>query len=202
MTPIRAAKRYISSYLLFFVMFICNNLMAQTDAVSGKQIFTSRCASCHSVAKQATGPALKDVDKRHTEEWIIKFVHSSQTVVKAGDTSATRLFAQFNNTIMPDHPDLSNADIKNIVAFIREESVKIASAPSTPPVPDNEKAYLGKSSLLHQAIYLDIDGNHQPLKFDSPLILILFAAAFAVLLWAMLLLVKVKDMTAKEDSED
>jgi cytochrome c2 len=88
----------------------------------GKTIFTSRCAACHSVNKTLTGPALAGVDQRRTIDWIINFVHSSQTVIKSGDKDAVALYEKFNHIPMPDHPDLKDDDIKNIVEYIKSEA--------------------------------------------------------------------------------
>src|SRR5947209_6841195 len=78
----------------------------------GKTIFASRCAACHNINKVVVGPALAGVDKRHNIDWIINFVHSSQTVIKSGDPAANALFNQFNHIQMPNHPDLSADNIK------------------------------------------------------------------------------------------
>jgi len=50
-------------------------------------------------------------------EWIIKFVTSSQTMIKDGDKDAVALFVEYNNIIMPD-PNLSEEQIKVILNFI------------------------------------------------------------------------------------
>jgi cytochrome c551/c552 len=102
----------------------------------GKSIFMSRCASCHNVNKVLTGPALAGVHERRSIDWIISFVNSSQTLVKAGDKDAVAMFEKFNRIPMPDHKDLSADNIKNIVEFIKAESKLTATnAPfATPPV--------------------------------------------------------------------
>jgi mono/diheme cytochrome c family protein len=92
------------------------------DPVKGKAIFMSRCASCHNVNKVLTGPALAGVDERHSIEWINQFVHSSQAMVKSGDKDAIAIFEKFNKIPMPDHADLSDGDIGDIVQFIKSES--------------------------------------------------------------------------------
>lgn len=69
-------------------------------AEAGRALFTNRCAACHNVNKTLTGPALAGVDGRHTIEWIINFVHSSQTVIKSGDKEAVTLFEKFNKITM------------------------------------------------------------------------------------------------------
>src|SRR5450432_416126 len=98
----------------------------------GKNIFTARCMACHKIDKDFAGPALANVDQRHTTDWIIKFVQSSQTVIKSGDTSAIALFSKFNGTIMPDHSDLTANNIKSIVEFIKNESTKVVSKDDAP----------------------------------------------------------------------
>ncbi len=98
---------------------------------NGRSIFLSRCASCHNVNKQLVGPALAGVDQRRSMEWIIRFVTSSQSVIKSGDTTAVALFQKFNKVPMPDHSDLAAEDIKSIVEFIKSET-KPATADQAP----------------------------------------------------------------------
>jgi cytochrome c551/c552 len=97
----------------------------------GKTIFLSRCAACHNVNKVLTGPALSGVYERRNIDWIINFVHSSQSMVKKGDSAAVALFEKFNRIVMPDHSDLTEADIKNVVEYIKVES-KPAGVTTTP----------------------------------------------------------------------
>lgn len=110
-------------------------ILVHADPIDeGRAIFISRCASCHNVNKTMTGPALAGVDQRRTMDWIVKFVHSSQALVKSGDKEALALYNQFNKVAMPDHSDLTNDDIKSIVEFIKAESkVAIAKGPFAVP---------------------------------------------------------------------
>ena len=96
-------------------------LFANPD--DGKKIFMTRCAGCHNVNKRLTGPALAGVHERHSIEWIVNFVKSSQTVVKSGDKEAVALFQQFNGIQMPDHSDLSADNIKSIVDYVKSATV-------------------------------------------------------------------------------
>ena len=93
----------------------------------GKTIFTGRCAACHNVNKQLIGPALAGVNDRRSIDWIVNFVQSSQTVVKNGDKDAVALFAKFNRIPMPDHKDLTADDIKNVVEYIKSETITTTS---------------------------------------------------------------------------
>lgn len=89
----------------------------------GKTIFTIRCSACHNINKILVGPALAGVDQRRPIDWIINFVHSSQTIVKSGDTYAVALFQKFNKVQMPDHPDLTADNIKSVVAYIKSQAI-------------------------------------------------------------------------------
>jgi cytochrome c551/c552 len=118
-------KLLISGLSLLMVLFV----FSIPPVEEGKAIFISRCASCHNVNKIVLGPALRGVAERHSEEWIINFVQSSQTVIKGRDKTAIDLYEKFNKVPMPDHADLTAANIKNILAYIKEESQAV-SAPS------------------------------------------------------------------------
>ena len=105
-----------------FTIWAATIVNANPPAEEGKTIFTSRCAACHNVNKVLTGPALAGVDQRRSIEWIVKFVQSSQGLLKSGDKDAVAIFQQFNKIPMPDHPDLTAENIKSIVEFIKSES--------------------------------------------------------------------------------
>ncbi len=131
--------------LSLLISFLVINIHAIADPTDpGKSIFSSRCAGCHNVNKQLTGPALAGVHDRHSIEWIVSFVNSSQTMVKKGDKDAVALFEKFNKIPMPDHPDLTEENIKSIVEFIKSEAkpVEEMKAPFAKParIPDNAKA--------------------------------------------------------------
>ncbi|SHL36766.1 Cytochrome c, mono-and diheme variants [Chitinophaga jiangningensis] len=99
---------------------------------NGKMLFQGRCASCHNVTKKLTGPALAGVEDRHPEAWIISFVKGSQAMVKSGDAAALEVFNKNNQVIMPDHPDLSDDQIRDILAYIKETA---ANAPKEDDAP-------------------------------------------------------------------
>ena len=88
----------------------------------GREIFSLRCAACHNVNKQLTGPALAGVDERRSMSWIVSFIRSSQSLVKNGDKDAITVFEKFNKIPMPDHADLTDENIKDIIAYIKSEA--------------------------------------------------------------------------------
>ncbi len=100
--------------------------LTAADTEEGKKLFQARCASCHNVQKKLTGPALAGVDTRYPEEWIIRFVKSSQSMIKTGDAAALAIFNEYNQVVMPDHPDLIDDQVRSIIAFVKQEA---AAAP-------------------------------------------------------------------------
>jgi cytochrome c551/c552 len=124
-----------SLLLTAFFLFGILSSFAAPPLEEGRVIFTSRCAGCHNVNKMVTGPALAGVHERRSMDWIVKFVQSSQSLVKAGDKDAVALFEKFNKIPMPDHADLSPEKIKSIVDFIKAESkpVETSEAPFAKP---------------------------------------------------------------------
>jgi len=120
----------------FLIVAFCCIATAMTaraaNPENGKMLFQGRCASCHNVMKKLTGPALAGVEDRHPEAWIISFVKSSQAMVKAGDAAALEVFNKNNQVVMPDHPDLSDDQIRDILAYIKETA---AHAPKEDDAP-------------------------------------------------------------------
>jgi len=97
-------------------------------ADDGATMFRTNCGACHSIGKgKLVGPDLKDVDTRHSEAWILKWVKSSQSLVSAGDKDAVKLFADNSSIPMPDQP-LNDDQIKSILGFIKAGGVDAVSA--------------------------------------------------------------------------
>ena len=109
------------------VLFTAFHVFATPPVEEGKTIFSARCAGCHNVNKVVTGPALAGIDERRSIDWIVKFVHSSQTLVKSGDKDAVALFDKFNKIPMPDHTDLTPDKIRSIVEYIKSETVAVTN---------------------------------------------------------------------------
>lgn len=121
-------KIRIIVFLLVMMIIGMNTAVAYTPPLEkGKEIFSLRCAACHNVNKQLTGPALAGVHERREFSWIVNFVRSSQKLVKNGDKDAIALFEKFNKIPMPDHSDLTDEDIQSIVEYIKAESKPVVA---------------------------------------------------------------------------
>lgn len=110
------------------------NVSAQN---TGETNFKQICAACHTIGKgKLVGPDLINLPQRRPEDWILKFVKSSQTVIKSGDKYADSLFQAFNQMVMPDQPGLTDEKIKSIITYIGTESS--SPTPTSPAITSNQ----------------------------------------------------------------
>ncbi len=136
-------RNSVSKLLLLGLAFLLTfstttTAFAQADAGKGKELFNSLCAACHKRYKKATGPALFGVTERHSTEWLYKWIKNSTALIASGDAEAIEIYEQFNKTPMNAFPQLSNADIDNILAYVMEP--KAAPAPGVVPAGGAQKA--------------------------------------------------------------
>ncbi|RTY90042.1 c-type cytochrome [Flavobacterium sp. GT3R68] len=102
------------------------------DPVKGKQLFNANCAACHKLDAKATGPALRGVAEKHDTAWLYNWIHNSSEMIKSGDAAAVKLFEENNKSVMTAFPQLTNADIDNILAYTSEQKAEPTGA-ATPP---------------------------------------------------------------------
>jgi len=95
------------------------SLYAQ-DAAEGGKIFQSRCGACHALDKKVVGPALAGITDRRKEDWLIKWIRNSQSLVKAGDADAVKIFNEYNKSVMSSFEDLTEKDVKSVLAYIKD----------------------------------------------------------------------------------
>lgn len=174
--------------IYLFTLLLATNFtaLANPPVEEGKAIFSTRCASCHNLTKDLTGPALSGVHERRSLEWIVSFVKSSQALVKSGDKDAVAVFEKFNKIPMPDHPDLTDENIKNVVEYIKAEGGNATTAAA--------KAPFKKPSKLRP--------SYTPLSINNYGVMIGFLAVVGLLIAAMLMAVQLKQYERKANGTD
>jgi cytochrome c2 len=178
----------MKSKLLFLALLAATLVHAAPPVEEGKTIFTARCAGCHNVHKTLTGPALAGVDQRRSIDWIVNFVHSPAKAIKGGDTAAVAMFNQFNKIQMPDHPDLTADNIKNVVEYIKTE------AAAAPAAGSDGKAPFAKPESLHPA--------YKPLTLANTGFFLTYFALVGLLVGVLLFAVQLKNYQRRQLSQE
>lgn len=78
--------------------------------------------------EKVVGPALKGVNEKYDEAWLIKWIKNSQAMVKAGDAKAVKVYNENNQAVMTSFENLSDDQIKSILAYIKTPPVAQAAA--------------------------------------------------------------------------
>ncbi len=144
------------------------------DAANGKSLFNSNCASCHALNKKMIGPALGDVTERRSKEWLVKWIINNQELRASGDAEAKAIFEEYNGSVMPAFPNLSETDVEDILTYTIEGGKPDDGGGETVSVAVEEK------------------------EADNTVLLLVLAAVLALLI---MLLVRVKNVlkTVKGD---
>lgn len=122
--------RFLRITSLFAILAVSISF-AKADVAEGEKLFNANCTSCHALNEKVVGPALSGVDKRHSEAWLIKWIKNSQALVKAGDAEALKVYNENNQSVMTSFENLSDAQVKSILEYIKTPPTQTASAAPT-----------------------------------------------------------------------
>ena len=164
------AKKSVLIGVIIFLSY--NNAKAQT----GQQIFQQNCATCHSLDKVVTGPALRGVNDRGP--WtdranLHKWVHGPGAFIPTTPYT-TDLQKQYGQ-IMPSFPQLSDKDIDAIFDYIKNAPAPGAGGAAKTPAGEEEPSsnndiIFGIISLvlaLFALIMMQINSNLKKLSDDK-----------------------------------
>ena len=99
------------------------------DADKGKTLFTNNCAQCHAVTtEKVVGPGLAGIEGRVPgRDWLHKWVRNSSAVIASGDAYANQVFNANGKIQMSSFPNLSDADIDGILAYVDQAGKPVAA---------------------------------------------------------------------------
>ena len=109
------------------VLFAVSSLQAQ-DVKEGETLFKANCSTCHKVFGKFLGPELAGVNERREESWLLEWIHNAPAMIAAGDPIALELDAEYPTSMMTAFPQLSEDQIRNILAYVQSEEDKKAAA--------------------------------------------------------------------------
>jgi mono/diheme cytochrome c family protein len=94
----------------------------------GEKVFKTTCFACHTIGGgRLVGPDLAGVNGRRSQEWLAKFILSSQSLIKGGDADAITLFEEYNSILMPDSI-LSEQQVKDVLSYIKTAGSEVMVA--------------------------------------------------------------------------
>ena len=182
-------KHYKKALIALGLLFSTSvSIYAQEgDPKKGEQLFKTNCAACHSLDKQMVGPALGGVVERlKTEQgldsdWLHKWIKDNEALRKSGDKYANEVYEKFQKTPMNLFPNLSDADIDDILAYT-----------TNPPA---EEEAVGESNGMS----LDLLEITEKESLNSKILLSSLLVIAALLLW---LLVRLRQLVVIQQSEE
>ncbi|QQL48731.1 c-type cytochrome [Mucilaginibacter ginkgonis] len=112
--------------------FMAVSAQAQADAAKGEALFKANCTACHKIDARMTGPALGPTISSETDDkWLTKWIQNNQALIAAKDPKALKIYNEYNQSQMTVFTNLSDGDVANIIAYVRDDYKKLQSTPKT-----------------------------------------------------------------------
>ena len=133
------SSKLLKIRLLYFILFAFLSVqLSAADAAVGKTLFINQCATCHNknMKEKLTGPALGGVETRwESKAKLYSWIRNSQAMIASGDAYAVKLYNEYGKSQMTAFPNLKDADIDNILAYI---AAQVAGGGTVKPPPPGE----------------------------------------------------------------
>ena len=128
-------KQISRSVLLVAGLAICGlNAHAQADAAKGEAIFKAKCTACHKIDTRMTGPALGPQLTQETDDvYLTKWIQNNQALIAAKNPKALKIYNEFNQAGMTVFEELSDADVGNVITYVRTEWKTMQDAKAKAP---------------------------------------------------------------------
>jgi len=142
--------------------------LVMTEAMMGKNLMLSLdCKTCHKTDEKSIGPSYVDVAKKYEKDPnTVNYLVNK--IIQGGS-------GVWGEVAMAAHPNLKEADAKQIVAWIQSLANEGKSKPSLPPsgvVPANKKPSKENTNLYLTATFTDKGGrNIKPLTGSNIVVL-------------------------------
>jgi cytochrome c2 len=149
----------LNKLLLLLTAFFLGAKVTLADVAEGEKLFNANCTSCHAINEKVVGPALKDVDKRHNEAWLIKWIKNSQAMVKSGDAEALKIYNEYNQSVMTAFPQFSDGQVKSILEYVKTGGAAPvqagggATAPTDGAAPTTGEGFYSQTMLIGLSIF-------------------------------------------------
>lgn len=121
-------KVWKSAFVFASLSFLIVTVTQAQDLVEGRTLFKDKCASCHALDHDATGPALTPKMNELDEAFLIPWIQNNVALIASGNKQAIEA-SKFSPSEMKTFPTLTPEQIKNIIAYAKVgEPKKVAEA--------------------------------------------------------------------------
>ncbi len=153
-------KKSLFFIVLLIMLSLGTSLKAQN---SGEEIFKSVCSACHTINKgRLVGPDLSRIYETRNNEWLIKFIRSSQQFIKSGDTAAVAIYEEYNKIPMPDNR-YTDEQILGVINYIKATDQSVSSVAVKPAIPnDSLAAKATQSAAPNDSLAIKYSREHVP----------------------------------------
>lgn len=118
-------KKVLKSAFIFAALsFLIVPANAQ-DLAEGRTLFKGKCASCHALEQNSTGPALTAKVNERDEAYLIAWIRNNVALRASGNAMAIEA-AKYSPSEMTAFPTLTDDQIKNIIAYSKAGEPKKA----------------------------------------------------------------------------
>ncbi|MCJ8211596.1 c-type cytochrome [Mucilaginibacter sp. RS28] len=122
---------------------------AQADAAKGEALFKANCTACHKIDQRMTGPALGPTISSETDDkWLTKWIQNNQALIAAKDPKALKIYNEYNQAGMNVFTNLSDGDVANIIAYVREDWKKMQATPAPGAATNGAATESGPSNVV------------------------------------------------------
>lgn len=103
--------------ILAIVALSANHGKSQSN-IRGAELYQQQCAACHRIGQgRFVGPDLANITEKRDRDWLIRFIRSSETLIKQGDSLAVAISEEYNGLLMPD-ADMTDSEIELVLQYI------------------------------------------------------------------------------------
>jgi len=140
----RLTTLLLKSFTFLLLFSLSFSTMAQ-DAVDvarqkeGRKLYNNLCASCHKLDRKLIGPALAGVTERRENDWLKAWIKNNAALRASGDRDAIAIFNEYNGSVMSAFPQLSDAQIDDILYYTEVGNPKPVLAPGAVVSSGNQK---------------------------------------------------------------
>ncbi|RZK62425.1 MAG: c-type cytochrome [Pedobacter sp.] len=115
-------KAWKSAFVIATLSFLMVAGAQAQDVAEGRTLFKGKCASCHALDHNSTGPAL--TPKMSLDEtYLIAWIKNNSALRASGNAQAIEA-AKFSASEMTAFPTLTDEQIKSIIAYAKEGEPK------------------------------------------------------------------------------